>query len=77
MVSELVAIRQPVAWEALAQRVWGDLHPQVLRKRWDMQLYRLRKLLRTHQIRTNLVCSHGTGLVELVLTDGDQVVDHA
>jgi hypothetical protein len=77
MVSELASIRQPVAWEALAQRLWGDLDPPLLRKRWDMQLYRLRKLLRTNKIRTDLVCSHGTGLVELVLTDHDQVIDHA
>ncbi len=75
LITELVDIRQPVAWEALAQRLWGDIDPQLLRKRWDMQLYRLRKLLRTHQIRTDLVCSHGTGLVELLLTEHDQVID--
>lgn len=77
LISELVSIQQPVAWDDLAKRIWGDdLPPHSLRKRWDMQLYRLRNQLRSHQIRTDLVRSHGTGLVELVLGERDQAVDH-
>lgn len=76
LLSELVTLKQPVAWDALARTIWGDLPPHSLRKRWDMQLYRLRNQLRARQIRTDLVRSHGTGLVELVLGERDQVVDH-
>ncbi|MCB9670480.1 MAG: FHA domain-containing protein [Alphaproteobacteria bacterium] len=75
LVSELVAVGQPIGWEALAAELWGPLETSVLRKRFDMQLSRLRHKLRAVGVRTNLVIADGTGLVQLVLGPDDVAED--
>lgn len=76
LVSELVACGAPVGWLPLARDLWGsDRDPAVLRKRWDVLLFRLRARLREVGVRTDLIRADGKGQVELVLADGDVVVD--
>ncbi len=75
LVSELVTMGQPCDWESLARQLWGEADRHVLRRRWDMQLSRLRDKLRASGVRTNLVRPDGTGLIELVLGPSDEVVD--
>ncbi|MEZ4320506.1 MAG: hypothetical protein R3F61_23700 [Myxococcota bacterium] len=75
LVSELAVLGQPCSWEVLAVELWGDLDRTQLRRRWDMQLQRLRQKLRSAAIRTDLVRATGNGLIELVLGPDDVVVD--
>jgi hypothetical protein len=75
MISELAVLGQPIAWLELARQLWGEADRQTLRRRWDMQLARLRQKLRAASIRADLVKAHGSGLVELVLGPADVVVD--
>lgn len=76
VVSELVAVRQPLAWEDLARPHWPHIDDRdALRRRWDGLLGRLRERLRDAGVRTDLVASTRIGLVELVLRDGDVVDD--
>lgn len=51
----------------LVAEVWTDDDAFVLRKRWDVNLGRLRGRLREGGVRTDLVRAAGTGQVELVL----------
>jgi hypothetical protein len=77
VVSELVACGAPVAWDAVARQIWskvGDDH--ALRRKWDVNLARLRSKLRAGGVRTNLVRADGTGNIELLLEPGDAVVDN-
>lgn len=75
LLSELAALGQPVEWYALAAELWGPHPRDLLRKRWDMQVSRLRRKLRAAGIRPDLVCADGSGLVQLVLGPADQLVD--
>jgi hypothetical protein len=78
VVSELVSLRQPVAWEELAQPHWRHIDDRdTLRRRWDGLLGRLRDRLRDAGLPTDLVSSTRIGLVELVLREGDEVVDRS
>lgn len=78
ILSELVALDGPAAWEVVAEQVWRDVeHRHHLRRRWDVTLGRLRAKLEQHGIRPNLVRSAGTGHVELLLLDGDVVEDRS
>ncbi|MCB9680527.1 MAG: FHA domain-containing protein [Alphaproteobacteria bacterium] len=77
LVSELAVLGCPVGWEALCAQLWPHetVDKAVLRHRLDMALLRLRKRLQTDRVRTDLVMAAGTGLIELVLQEGDVVVD--
>lgn len=76
IVSELVSFRGPVGWQILAGEVWPDhSEPEVLRRRLDVNLGRLRARLRSAGIRADLVRSDGAGQVELLLYEGDAVED--
>jgi hypothetical protein len=76
VVSELATVQQPMAWEELARPHWPHLDDRdALRRRWDGLLGRLRERLRESGVRPDLVASTRIGLVELVLHDGDVVVD--
>lgn len=76
VVSELASIQQPVSWEELARPHWPHIDDRdALRKRWDGLLGRTRDRLRAERVRGDLVAATGIGLVELVLRDGDVVVD--
>ncbi|MCB9798022.1 MAG: FHA domain-containing protein [Alphaproteobacteria bacterium] len=75
VISELVAADGPMSWEAIAREIWRDqLDRHALRRKWDICLVRLRNRLRDADVRPDLVVSTG-GQVELVLLEGDEVVD--
>ncbi len=78
LVAELVSVGQPLAWEAAAASLWPDLDDrELLRRRWDVLLVRLRERLRSGGVRAELVSSTRVGLVELVLRQGDLVEDQS
>lgn len=78
VVSELVSVRQPLPWDELAQPHWPHIEERdLLRRRWDGLLVRLRERLREAGIRPDLVTSTRVGLVELVLHEGDTVEDRS
>lgn len=76
VISELASVGQPLGWESLAQPLWPHIAERdVLRKRWDGLLGRLRERLRAEGLPEDLVRSTRVGLVELVLQPGDVVDD--
>jgi hypothetical protein len=76
VVSDLATVQQPLPWEELARPHWPHLDDRdALRRRWDGLLGRLRDRLRESGVRTDLVASTRIGLVELVLREGDVVID--
>jgi hypothetical protein len=78
IVSELVLLGGPTAWDVVARDIWKEpIALPVLRGRWDAQLSRLRSRLRGAGIRPDLVRSDRHGFVELVLHPDDVVVDEA
>ena len=78
ILSELAALGGPASWEVVAREVWPDEEDTwALRKRWDVNLGRIRGRLRDGGIRTDLVRAVGTGQVELVLRGHDVLEDRA
>lgn len=78
ILSELAALGGPAGWEVVAREVWPDEDDVwALRKRWDVNLGRIRARLREAGIRTDLVRAAGTGQVELVLRRHDVLEDRA
>lgn len=76
IISELVAVQGPAAWEVLAGEIWPDEDDRVqLRRKWDVSLARLRRKLRQASVRPDLIRAGGTGQVELLLYPGDAVDD--
>jgi hypothetical protein len=76
LVSELVAMDGPVDWLVLAKQIWRrHSRRDLLRKKLDATLLRLRKRLEAEDVRPDLVRADGTGRIELVLHDGDRVED--
>jgi hypothetical protein len=77
VITELVQTQAPVAWNVLAEQIWGDVPRDVLRRRWDMQQVRLRAKLREHGLRGDLLRADGGGLIELVLGAEDEAIDES
>ncbi len=78
ILSELVAMGGTAPWEVVAREVWPDGEDTaVLRKRWDIQLSRLRGRLREAGARPELIRAVGTGQVELDLRPDDVVLDES
>lgn len=77
IVSELAAVRAPLAWQEVARQIWGrePIAEALLRERWDSSLARLRRKLETARLRTDLVHATRVGHVELVLGPGDTMED--
>jgi hypothetical protein len=76
LLSELVALDGPVDWEVLAKLIWRrHSRRDVLRKKLDAALLRLRRKLADADVRDDLVRADGTGRIELVLYDGDRIED--
>ncbi len=76
IVSELVVLAGPTAWDVVAREIWSDdVVLPVLRGRWDAQLSRLRARLRAAGIRPELLRADRHGFIELVLGPHDSVVD--
>lgn len=78
VLSELVLLGGPVAWEVVAKEVWGGEVPRpLLRERFDATLARLRRRFADHGIRRPLLRASQTGQIELLLTPQDTVESHA
>ncbi len=77
IVSELAAVRAPLAWQEVARLIWGrePIAEALLRERWDSSLARLRRKLETARLRTDLVHATKAGHVELLLGPGDTMED--
>jgi hypothetical protein len=76
VVSELVAAGAPLPWHELAGTLWPEVDDRdVVRRRWDVLLVRLRDRLRAAGVRGELVRSSRVRLVELLLLPGDEVED--
>jgi hypothetical protein len=75
IVSELIAFGGPTSWEVVASEIWKDVPRHTLRRRWDVNLGRLRTRLKDAQLRPDLLNSDGTGNIELILLPDDLVVD--
>lgn len=77
LLSELVSVGAPVAWEEVAAVLWPTITDRAqVRRRWDVCLTRLRERLRDGGVRPDLLRSTGVGLIELVLHPGDVVEDN-
>jgi hypothetical protein len=76
IISELIALGGPAAWNVLAAEIWGANEDGLdLRPRFDMAMNRLRRRLREAGIRDDLVVLTGTGQAQLVLHPGDRLED--
>lgn len=75
LVGELIDCGGTASWAAVARTLWRGLPLDVLRRRWDVQLVRLRRWLRAQTIRDDLVQMTGSGWVALVLEAGDEATD--
>ena len=76
IVSELVAFGGPASWEMIAREIWRHEEDRgQLRRKWDVNLARLRRKLRAVGIRTDLFRAGGTGQIELFLYKSDRVDD--
>lgn len=77
IVSELAAVRAPIAWQEVARQIWGreEIAEAVLRDRWDSSLARLRRKLAEARLRKDLVHATRVGHIELVLGPGDTLED--
>ena len=76
LLSELVAVGQPMGWEALAADLWPhETDRESLRRRWDVCLSKLRARLRDAGVRPDLLHASRTGHVALVLGGQDVVED--
>tara|TARA_R110002096_G_scaffold299503_6_gene494160 strand:+ start:61585 stop:62481 length:897 start_codon:yes stop_codon:yes gene_type:complete len=75
IISELVAFDGPVSWGLLARELWPSAGESTLRHRWDVCFGRLRSRLKQSGLRSDLVRSDGSGQVNLLLYEGDSVVD--
>jgi hypothetical protein len=76
ILSLLAEVEAALAWEELARALWpAEQERSSLRRRLDVTLVRLRARLRASGVRPDLVRSSGSGLVELVLYDGDSIED--
>ena len=77
-IREVVAFDGPLNWEVLARKLWPDEDDRnLLCRKLEVTLYRLRKTLRGSNIRPDLARSDGFGQVELFLHAGDVIEDRA
>lgn len=77
LLTELALAGQPLAWEPVAQALWGKRQGNTLRMSWDRALRRLRERLREGGVRENLIRADGKGNFEIFLLPGDRVVDQS
>lgn len=76
ILSELVALGGPAEWELIAGEIWSDAPSRLaLRRKWDVNLSRLRGKLRAARVRADLIRSDGSGRFELLLNPGDVLED--
>ena len=76
LISELVALRGPAPWAVVAALVWRDgADANLLRRRLDTLLNRIRARLRDGGVRPDLVRSDGAGCLEILAGSADVVED--
>ncbi len=76
LLSELVAVDDPLSWTALTVELWpGEDDVALRRGRLDALLLRIRRRLRAAGLRADLVRTDGAGTVELVRYPNDVVED--
>ena len=77
ILSELVSFDGPASWHVIAREIWRDEHDDrmALRRKWDVNLSRLRRKLREAGVRGDLVRADGLGNFELLLYEGDRTQD--
>lgn len=76
ILSELATMGGLVEWMTVAQQVWPDESDEwLLRRKWDVNLGRLRQKLKDGHVRADLLRSDGLGHIELVRYGSDTVVD--
>ncbi|MCB9762004.1 MAG: hypothetical protein H6739_19430 [Alphaproteobacteria bacterium] len=73
IVSELAAVGAPISWAAVAAEVWKDMDRLTLRRRWDVNLSRLRSKLQKARLRGDLIRADGSGNFELLLYPSDRL----
>ena len=73
ILQSLVAAGEAVDWRELAKALWPDEDDVIsLRQKWDAALARLRRRLQELRVRSDVVRTHGFGLLGLNL--GDDVI---
>ncbi|MES2645210.1 MAG: FHA domain-containing protein [Myxococcota bacterium] len=76
LLSEIATVGKPVGWEGVAIALWPEVDDRSqLRRRWDVQMSRLRARLRAAGVRGDLVRPDGKGNFELVLGAEDVMLD--
>ena len=77
IVSELISVGGMESSDAVASEVCGagKPDPAQLRKRLDKNLWTLRRKLERAHLRPDLVRATGTGFLQLMLQEGDEVID--
>ena len=78
IMSELVACGGMLSWEALVREIYEDWRQKdraQLRQRLDPHLSRLRKALKRAGLRDGILRADGRGHLEIVLFEGDVLVD--
>ena len=77
ILSELVSFDGPASWHVIAREIWRDEDDDrmALRRKWDVNLSRLRRKLREAGVRGDLVRADGLGNFELLLYEGDRTQD--
>ena len=75
IICEVARFDAPTPWDWVAREVWGDLDRETLRVRWDRNLRTARARIRQAGLPGDLVRADGHGNIELVLREGDQVID--
>jgi hypothetical protein len=76
IVSELVGFDGPADWEVIARQIWRDESERfLLRRKWDVNLARLRSKLRKARLRPDLVVADGLGHFEILLHPDDHMED--
>lgn len=85
VIAELVCFDEPTPWSLVAEEIWKrkpadralarELWQRKLRENLDAAIKQLRNQLRRHNLRADLVRRDGTGVLELYLFPGDEVIN--
>lgn len=76
LICEVAAMGGPTEWETVAREIWSDaVHVDALRRRWDVNLARVRQRLREAGFRGDLLRSDRSGCIALALGPDDVIVD--
>jgi hypothetical protein len=77
LLTEFGLLGRPTAWDTVATELWPDAPEHRRRHSFDRALQRLRRDLREHGLREDLVRAAGRGCYELHVGAGGRFVDEA